>query len=108
MENAFNKVLEMNNRHISVRVTSGVNLLSNIFSKPVEKAFSDLYFSNPQAEISGIRSPTPKFSHTGILHMEDYSSSLHDSTIFLSNMSHKSKIARSKRRVNKSADRIMF
>lgn len=43
MENAFNKVLEINHKHVSARVTSAVNLLNNVFSKQTRSCFSELY-----------------------------------------------------------------
>lgn len=92
MENAFNKVLEMNHKHVCVRVSSGVGLLNNIVRRRLEKPFEDLGASYTPSSGTGIRSPTPKFSHSqNILCNDEYSSSLHDSTLFLNKFQAKGK-----------------
>jgi hypothetical protein len=104
MENAFNKVLEMNHKHISARVASGVSLLNNVFNRQVKYAFEDLCLVDDPLICSRSRSPTPKFKQN-MLHREEYSSSLHDSTIYLSRLSNRHN---HRRNGNKSMDRTMY
>ena len=109
MENAFNKVLEINHKHVNARVTSAVGLLTNIFSKPVRNSFSELYLFGGEMITSVNRSPTPKFTHSPIMNVDENSSaSLHDSTLFLTRLQSKNSTFKAKRRNNKSMDRLMF
>lgn len=104
MENAFNKVLEMNHKHISARVSSGVNLLDNILNKKMRSVFEDLYVFDTSSLFSGNRSPTPKFTQSKKLHLDEFSSSLHDSSIFLSRL----QTRQTNRRKGKSMDKAMY
>ena len=106
MENAFNKILEINHKHVNARVSSAVSLLSTIFNKQIKSSFSEIYLYEAQIPMVEHRSPTPKFEQSNLINLEEYSSSLHDSTLFLNKLHTKHKMVRG-RRQNKSMDRFM-
>lgn len=129
MENAFNKVLEMNHKHVSVRFNSAVNLLSNVFIKSnsrathsvfyemldinsyyesVRSSSRDMFMNDKMMYFDRNRSPTPKFTHSQNIN-KHISPSLQDSTIFLTRVQEKYRSSKSKRRrQNKSVDRSAF
>ena len=105
MENAFNKVLEMNHKHVSVRISSGVSLLGSIVTRHTREAFNDMYLCEKPEVFTRNQSPTPKFNYfQNMIQSEEYSSSLHDSTLFLSSFHNR----RKSRKNNKSMDTNSF
>lgn len=121
MENAFNKVLEMRHDNINDKLVSGTNLLNYVLKHHIKNAFNDIKWYDQTNIIDNNRSPTPKFNHTNLLSNEDYletnmmmndqsmySSSLHDSTLFLSRCQEKYKRTKEVGKKNKSQDNASF
>lgn len=86
MENAFNKVLEMNHKHVVARVESGLSMISSVYTSRKRKWFKHLKINEkPIYFADRNKSPTPKFSFSDKYNYNDeYSSSLHDSSIIMS------------------------
>ena len=86
METAFNKVLEMNHRHVSTRIESGLKILSSVCTSRQRKWFKHMKINEkPIYFVDRNKSPTPKFNYTEKYNYnDDYSSSLHDSSIIMS------------------------
>ena len=45
MENAFDRVVESNYKHINARVKSAVNLLNSVFKRQVRATFGEIYLT---------------------------------------------------------------
>ena len=131
MENAFNKVLEMNHKHVSVRLSAAMNSLSRVIIShnkkmtygvflelcsinssynSVKSSQGDWYLDKKYLPLyDGNRSPTPKFSHNSKNIFDSHiSSSLKDSTIFLTRVQEKYRTGSKKRRMNKSVENNSF
>ena len=130
MENAFNKVLEMNHKHVSVRLSAAINLISRVIIShnkkmtygvflelcsinnsynSVKSSQGDWYLDKKYLPLhDGKRSPIPKFSHSNNIFDTHISSSLKDSTIFLTRVQKKYKTGLKKRGMNKSVDNNSF